>query len=133
MKSFKFICLLAIYILSSLTVNAESFGKDDWQAEYRYRVKSGETVTVRSKPGYKKGKRLYKAQSGDIIYVDTNDSTKVGENYFIKVSGENAYVSTYSLEREINPHYQFYQTPEIEIPKLATFDASPAAIWFLLA
>ena len=132
MKSFKFICLLAIYILSSLTVNAESFGKDDWQAEYRYRVKSGETVTVRSKPGYKKGKRLYKAQSGDIIYVDTNDSTKVGENYFIKVSGENAYVSTYSLEREINPHYQFYQTPEIEIPKLATFEASPAAIWFLL-
>lgn len=132
MKTFKYICLLTIYILSSLTVNAESYGKDNWQAEYRYRVKSGESVTVRTKPGYKKGKRLYKLQSGDVIYVDTNDSIKVGENYFIKVSGENAYASTYSLEREINPHYQFFQVPVIEVPKLASLDASPTAIWILL-
>lgn len=132
MKFFKIICLLTVYILSSLTVNAESYGKENWQAEFRYRVKSGETVTVRSKPGYKKGKRLYKLQSGDIIYVDKDDSTKVGENYFIKVSGEKAYVSTYSLEREINPYYEYFKASEVEIPKLATFDASPAAIGILL-
>lgn len=130
MKTFKLFCLFAIYILSSLTVNAESYGKEAWQAEYRYRVKSGEAASVRSKPGYQKGKRLYKVQSGDIIYVDTDDSTKVGENYFIKVSGEDAYVSTYSLEREINPFYQYYSVMAIEEEE--AFEASPISIWILI-
>lgn len=132
MKTFKLISLLTIFILSSLTVNAETYGQDDWHIQYRYRVKSGETVSVRSKPGYKKGKRLYKLKSDDIIYVDTDDSIKEGDNYFIKISGEDAYVNKFYLERETNPNYLYYQYLSEEEKEDVPFEANSVSIWILI-
>ena len=98
---------------------------------YRYRVKQGKSVKVRSLPDVQKGERITSLEYPDMVYVD-DDKTYQGSGYeWISASGGKGYVALQFLDKVDNP---YYETPPVSQPvqRVDTDRAHNITKWILL-
>lgn len=108
---FKYIGLLQKFVILALLMavcipaNAQSYTGEDLSAmPYRYMVKKGKSVKIRTLPDVNLGEKIRSVSHPDIIYVE-NDSIYVGSGYnWIKVSG-GGYMVVDFLDKIKNPYY----------------------------